>query len=139
ASVSVRLPGVFDSRVRSPIARASTPTVTLESWAGAADAASASAPARKTDRAQRIIAGPSRSWTCQITAMTDAAREDEPRHIAADRLTTAGARASELRATSSLALPVVLGQIGMMFMGVVDTVMVGHVSARVLAAVALGN
>ena len=67
--------------------------------------------------------------------MTDAAREDEPRNIAADR----AAPESELRATISLALPVVLVQIGMMFMGVVDTVMVGHVSARVLAAVALGN
>ena len=46
---------------------------------------------------------------------------------------------SELRATIRLALPLVLVQIGMMFMGVVDTVMVGHVSAIVLAAVALGN
>src|SRR5438270_10847100 len=46
---------------------------------------------------------------------------------------------SELRATIRLALPLVLVQIGMMFMGVVDTVMVGHVSATVLAAVALGN
>jgi MATE family multidrug resistance protein len=34
---------------------------------------------------------------------------------------------------------VVLVQLGLMFMGVVDTVMVGHVSATVLAAVALGN
>jgi MATE family multidrug resistance protein len=46
---------------------------------------------------------------------------------------------TELRATIRLALPLVLVQIGMMFMGVVDTVMVGHVSATVLAAVALGN
>jgi len=68
--------------------------------------------------------------------MTYAAREDEPRHITTDQSTTSE---SELRATISLALPVVLVQIGMMFMGVVDTVMVGHVSARVLAAVALGN
>lgn len=71
--------------------------------------------------------------------MTDAAREDEPRTIAADRTTRSATPESELRATISLALPVVLVQIGMMFMGVVDTVMVGHVSARVLAAVALGN
>ena len=71
--------------------------------------------------------------------MTDAAREDKPRHTAADRTTSVAAPESELRATISLALPVVLVQIGMMFMGVVDTVMVGHVSARVLAAVALGN
>ena len=46
---------------------------------------------------------------------------------------------TELRATVALAVPVVLVQVGFMTMGVVDTVMVGHVSARVLAAVALGN
>lgn len=45
----------------------------------------------------------------------------------------------ELRALLDLAVPVVLVQVGMMFMGVVDTVMVGHVSAEALAAVALGN
>ncbi|HYC30871.1 MAG TPA: MATE family efflux transporter [Gemmatimonadales bacterium] len=44
-----------------------------------------------------------------------------------------------MRATVRLALPVVVIQIGMMAMGVVDTVMVGHLSARALAAVALGN
>ena len=38
-----------------------------------------------------------------------------------------------------LAGPVVLIQVGMMLMGVVDTIMVGHVSAVALAAVALGN
>jgi MATE family multidrug resistance protein len=38
-----------------------------------------------------------------------------------------------------LAIPVVIVQVGMMAMGVVDTVMVGHVSAQALAAVALGN
>lgn len=47
--------------------------------------------------------------------------------------------ADELRATISLAVPVVLVQLGFMAMGVVDTLMVGRVSARVLAAVALGN
>src|SRR5437016_11431903 len=46
---------------------------------------------------------------------------------------------SELRATFSLALPMVLVQVGMMAMGTVDTLMVGHVSGNVLAAVALGN
>src|SRR5436190_19591800 len=46
---------------------------------------------------------------------------------------------SELRATVRLAVPVVLVQVGFMSMGVVDTLMVGRVSARVLAAVALGN
>jgi MATE family, multidrug efflux pump len=49
------------------------------------------------------------------------------------------ARAAELRATVALAIPVVTVQVGMMAMGAVDTLMVGHVSARVLAAVALGN
>jgi MATE family multidrug resistance protein len=39
----------------------------------------------------------------------------------------------------ALALPVVLVQVGMMLMGAVDTLMVGHVDARVLASVALGN
>ena len=47
--------------------------------------------------------------------------------------------ASELRGVFSLALPVAAVQVGMMFMGVVDTVMVGHFSATDLAAVALGN
>ena len=39
----------------------------------------------------------------------------------------------------TLAVPVVVVQIGMMAMGVVDTMMVGRVSAQALAAVALGN
>jgi multidrug resistance protein, MATE family len=38
-----------------------------------------------------------------------------------------------------LALPVVIIQVGMMSMGVVDTIMVGHLSPQALAAVALGN
>ena len=38
-----------------------------------------------------------------------------------------------------LATPVVLIQVGMMLMGVVDTIIVGHISAVALAAVALGN
>jgi MATE family multidrug resistance protein len=45
----------------------------------------------------------------------------------------------ELRALLALAVPVVGIQVGMMLMGVVDTVMVGHLSAEALAAVALGN
>src|SRR3954468_15880197 len=48
-------------------------------------------------------------------------------------------RRSELRETLGLALPMVLVQVGMMSMGFVDTVMVGHVSGAVLAAVGLGN
>jgi multidrug resistance protein, MATE family len=46
---------------------------------------------------------------------------------------------NSFRALIRLALPIVVVQIGLMFMGVVDTIMVGHVSARALAAVALGN
>src|SRR5918999_2500092 len=48
-------------------------------------------------------------------------------------------RMSPFRALLGLALPIVAVQVGMMFMGVVDTIMVGHLSARALAAVALGN
>jgi len=48
-------------------------------------------------------------------------------------------RPQELRATVALAVPVAVVQLGFMAMGVVDTLMVGRVSARVLAAVALGN
>ncbi|HEX5004115.1 MAG TPA: MATE family efflux transporter [Gemmatimonadales bacterium] len=46
---------------------------------------------------------------------------------------------AELRALLALAVPVVVVQVGMMLMGVVDTLMVGHVSPAALAAVALGN
>jgi len=45
----------------------------------------------------------------------------------------------EMRATARLALPIALVQTGMMLMGVVDTMMVGHLSAQALASVALGN
>jgi MATE family multidrug resistance protein len=44
-----------------------------------------------------------------------------------------------LRAMGRLAVPVVVIQVGWMTMGVVDTVVVGHVSADAMAAVALGN
>lgn len=44
-----------------------------------------------------------------------------------------------LRDTVRLALPVVTVQVGLMLMGVVDTIMVGRVSAAALAAVAIGN
>ena len=46
---------------------------------------------------------------------------------------------SAFRATLKLALPVVVVQLGMMLMGVVDTLMIGRVSPDALAAVALGN
>jgi len=46
---------------------------------------------------------------------------------------------AELGAMVRLALPIVVVQVGQMFMGVVDTVMVGRVSAEAIAAIALGN
>jgi len=46
---------------------------------------------------------------------------------------------NSFRALLRLALPIVVVQVGIMFMGVIDTIMVGHLSARALAAVALGN
>ena len=46
---------------------------------------------------------------------------------------------AELGAMVRLAAPIVVVQLGQMLMGVVDTVMVGHVSAEAIAAVALGN
>src|SRR4051794_19352973 len=46
---------------------------------------------------------------------------------------------TELSAMSRLALPVVIAQLGLMAMGVVDTLMVGRVSPVALASVALGN
>lgn len=45
----------------------------------------------------------------------------------------------DLRALFKLALPIITTQIGIMLMGVVDTVIVGHVSSRELAAASLGN
>jgi len=48
-------------------------------------------------------------------------------------------RRTDLRALLTLAIPVVVIQVGMMFMGVVDTLMVGRVSPLALASVAIGN
>jgi MATE family multidrug resistance protein len=48
-------------------------------------------------------------------------------------------RRSELAEMARLALPVVVAQVGLMLMGIVDTLMVGRVSATALGAVALGN
>lgn len=45
----------------------------------------------------------------------------------------------DLRRTLRLAAPVAFVQVGMMAMGMVDIIMVGHVSGVALAAVALGN
>ncbi len=46
---------------------------------------------------------------------------------------------SEWRALLSIAFPIVVVQVGLVFMGVVDTLMLGRVSAVALAAGALGN
>lgn len=46
---------------------------------------------------------------------------------------------AELRDLLRLALPVVVVQVGLMAMGAVDSIMVGHVSAAALASVAIGN
>src|SRR5688572_2778880 len=46
---------------------------------------------------------------------------------------------ADFRALLRLAAPLVLIQVGTMFMGVVDTIMVGRVSPAALASVALGN
>ena len=48
-------------------------------------------------------------------------------------------RRAQLASMVRLSLPIVTVQVGMMFMGVVDTMMVGRLSATDLAAVALGN
>jgi MATE family multidrug resistance protein len=45
----------------------------------------------------------------------------------------------DLRSLFAIAGPIVLVQVGMMAMGVVDTIMVGRVSPAAIAAVALGN
>ena len=46
---------------------------------------------------------------------------------------------SELRELMVLAAPVVAVQVGIMLMGVVDSIMVGAISAAALAGTALGN
>ena len=48
-------------------------------------------------------------------------------------------RTADVRVLLGLGLPVIVVQVGMMAMGVVDTIMVGHLNAQALAAVALGN
>jgi multidrug resistance protein, MATE family len=45
----------------------------------------------------------------------------------------------ELREMLKLALPIVTVQVGIMAMGVVDTIMIGHLSGAALASVAVGN
>src|SRR6266850_3091611 len=45
----------------------------------------------------------------------------------------------DVRSLLRLAIPIITAQVGIMLMGVVDTIVVGHVSARELAAASLGN
>ena len=45
----------------------------------------------------------------------------------------------DIRALVRLAVPIATVQVGLMLMGVVDTIIVGHVSTRELAAASLGN
>ena len=45
----------------------------------------------------------------------------------------------DMRSLVKLAIPIVTVQVGLMTMGVVDTIVMGHVSARELAAAALGH
>lgn len=59
--------------------------------------------------------------------------------VATSALEAPSASAREWRALISIAVPVVVVQVGLMLMGVVDTLMVGHVSAEALASAALGN
>lgn len=47
--------------------------------------------------------------------------------------------AADLKRLAALALPIVVVQVGMMTMGVVDSILLGHLSAADLAAGALGN
>jgi len=64
-----------------------------------------------------------------------------PTPIASPSLRTSGIlpTANELADLLRLAVPVVVVQVGIMLMGVVDSIMVGHLSATALASVALGN
>src|SRR5690348_1546679 len=48
-------------------------------------------------------------------------------------------RRTELREMVSLAIPAVVVQVGLMLMGVVDTIMVGHLDHGALAAAAIAN
>src|SRR5437762_3565998 len=59
--------------------------------------------------------------------------------LALDAANARSAEDSEWRALVAIAIPVVVVQVGMMLMGVVDTLMVGHLSPQALAAAALGN
>src|SRR5690349_9455658 len=83
------------------------------------------------------------SGTRTALTITSGQRQRESRSIGATRghvkirvfIPTRG----DLRAMLRLATPIVVVQVGLMAMGTVDTIMVGHLSAHALASVALGN
>jgi MATE family multidrug resistance protein len=72
-------------------------------------------------------------------SVNDGSAPGNPRPAESDRVLLAPLRREDLRNLLALALPVVAIQLGLMAMGAVDTIMVGHLSAEALAAVALGN
>src|SRR5690606_31594913 len=67
--------------------------------------------------------------------MPDVPRQSVPSPIRNSQMPTR----ADLRALLNLAIPVTAVQVGLMLMGVVDSMMVGRVSADALASVALGN
>ncbi|MGI9626984.1 MAG: MATE family efflux transporter [Longimicrobiales bacterium] len=71
-----------------------------------------------------------------MNRLSSGAAATAPERIRLSRFYPAGPEFKELTA---LALPVVAVQVGLVFQGVVDTLMVGRVSPADLAAVALGN
>ncbi len=86
--------------------------------------------------ARRVAFGPTRD-----RKMTQPSDESPPPELEAPA-SVAARRAlfvAELRAVVRLATPVVLTNLGMMSLGVVDTMMLGRVSEQALAAGALGN
>ena len=73
---------------------------------------------------------PARSYRLRVCT-----RFRAPMHVVRQMIPTPG----DFKSLVRLAMPVAAVQVGVLLMGAVDTVMVGHVSARDLAAVALGN
>lgn len=67
------------------------------------------------------------------------ARRDSTRGATAGALPASVSPPNAYRPLLRLALPIIGVNVGMMLMGVVDTLMVGRLSPQALAAVALGN
>src|SRR5215213_11715345 len=93
---------------------------------------------RRHQQCRRSAIG-DRQESREITPMTRPVLDDPHSSTAPSAVNATREPTSDLRAMVTLALPVVVAQVGLMAMGAVDTVMVGHISAHVLAAVALGN